>query len=531
MKKLFFVLVLFFSGYYLVDAKTFYSDFSDYSEFSEGFVKESDTVKVISERRYKWYSKNKVLGGYYPILTTVPGFDLVLNSDSYETEFSNWSNDYPGFKFYRTIETRDGYSYKDQRKTRYIRFHDLRGSKGFLYISELAVVIDGVYVNYDVFYGGNDLDTKKINDLNYDDRTNGVKNGDGFMIDLKQYVNASDIVLKLYLYDEGISAKNINAYFTHDRSFISDRLAELNIINYFTSKADDKISPIIYTGKDYIYRSFYDESIFTMEYPMEMPGRVINKVSQYRYKDTLFRYYRLDSLYELGYFKENPGNFIRDDSQFKDFYSYKKRDKFVLSKDLLITSYDQNLRDFIVSTTVPTVKIDSDLNIHKNGFYVVDYILPFKTVSTVVCVNILQNDINELHDKLRDVNELLVAKKMELAKIKIDATDLKSDFNAVLKNNPNISLEIIKNYEDKISALKNNINSLIEDIDGLNRNRHSYVKKLKSFKKIKDEKVLKINTSNTTFHQGYLRTWLLIIFIILICLFGLRYIFSKKMSH
>lgn len=532
MRKLFFITILFLFNTSLVKAEVFYSPYSDYSEYSEQIISASDTVSVKKERRYKWYKESKILGEYHPINSIVENYPEIDENDFYEMEFSDWSTANPGFNFYRVIESRKVFEYKDPLPIKYIHFYDLKGGNGYLNISELEIFNNDEKINYTVLNMDNDF-KNKINDGNYYDDNNRIINNSKIAINLNGEYNIKNLKIKIYLYDETTEQKDIKAKFTYDQNFNSYALASLYLIHLFTHNNVSEIEPFIYKYEDCrIFKALYGEASYSVNYPEEKEGRIIKSVTQYRYKDTLFRYYRIDRDYLVDYYKDNPNDYIKDSSKYKDYYCYKKRDKIVISDDLTFTDYDRKLKDLILKTTNDDIKIESNFNIKKNGQYKVKIILPFMVITKTVKVDILENTINEVNDKLLQIEKEEKKIQEQLEKKSEELIDLKKE----LKNleNGDADLNTINEYKDKILILDEHIKYLINKINQLDQERIKYNKKLKELLNKKQEKNIvnkKENNKENYILVEKLKNWLWLIIVILFSLLLFKIIRTKKLSY
>lgn len=524
MKKLFLGLILFLSNVSLIRAETFYSSYSDYSAYTDQAITASDTVSVKKERRYKWYKDNKILGDYHPLASVVPDYPEVDTEDYYETKFSDWSKENPGFKYYRVVETRNIYEYKDPLPIRYIHFFNLHGSAEYLYLSELEIYASGQKIDYSSDYDANFITKLKNNVFDGD---NKIDSKSQFTIDLNDYYNVKDIVIKLYLYDTTKEKIYINLKFTNESDFNSYIFAVVSYVHRLNNSDLNSLLPIIYQDGNFGYRTpQYGEVKYSLEYPEKIAGRVINEVTQYRYKDTLFRYYKINRDYLVDYYKDNPGDYTKDSEQYKDYYCYKKRDKVVIDDNLLFTDYERKVEDLVLETTNNNIKIDTNLDINKNGQYKVKFILPFMTIEKVVKVDILQNEINATNEKLLAIEKQLKAEKNNLIKSKEELLKL----NQELESSNEIDEEKVKDYETKVLALEDNIKNLIEKINQLDQRRIKYNNKLKELLKKKDEQTLvKPNYDYDIFANLKLWLWLLILLILILLI--LKIIKTKKLSY
>lgn len=88
-----------------VFAKTYYSDYSEFTEYSIERVESSDIVNVESKKIYNKYF-DVAEGGYY-LMGENPSYYPYINVNIYKsTEFTEWSTVYPEDKYSRIIEHR-----------------------------------------------------------------------------------------------------------------------------------------------------------------------------------------------------------------------------------------------------------------------------------------------------------------------------------------------------------------------------------------------------------------------------------------
>ena len=520
MKKLLVVWLFFFSALISVEAETFYSNYSDYSEYSDEKVEDSDIVEVKTERRYKWYQDNKILGAYYPLSTNVSGYPEVDTSDFCEGEFSDWSINKPTFKNYRVIETREVYEYKDLLKARYIHFYNVRG--GNLSIGEIEIFNQDQKIDYDIINDDSDF-SNRLHDGKYDDFTNTSINN-RISIYLKGEYDPKNIVIKIYLYDTTEQTKYVNVKFTNEANYSSYSLANLSMLHWFNCSYTSTYQVQTYEGKDYAYKPVkYSEPKYSEEKPEEQEGRIMGIVTQYRYKDTLFRYYRIDRVYCDGYFKENPGNYQKDENNYKDFYSYRIRDKVVIDDNLVFDNYDRTLNDLILETTTNDIKIMSEFNIHKNGEYQVKFVLPFQTITKIVKVDILDNQINEVNDLLLATEKNLKEKRQELKQKKHQLSELKEELEKL--KTEDVDIELIKQYEQKVGIMEMQVSELINKINQLDQAKKNYNDQLETLLDQRKKQDIDYSFIN------YIKYWLWLIILILIIIITYHIIKTKKMSY
>ena len=510
MKKIFFIWLIFLSFITLVKAETIYSDYSKCSGFTDEKVDESDTVKVLTERRYKYYSEEKILGDYYKAATIVKEFPQMDLDDYYETEFSNWSNINPGFSYGRIIETRKVYEIKDRVMAHYLQLYNVTG--GNLSVKELEIYYKDKKIDYRVI-NENDFGLR-LHDNNYSDTTNN-NIPSLTTINLKNDYNPEDITIKAYLYDNTENTKYFYAKFTSDEDVNSYTYAILTMMHWFNNSVSSNNEPFIYTTKDYAYKSPKYVISYSENEPISKDNRTFSLIEQYRYKDTLYRYYLIENKYLEGYYKDNPGNYLKDEKQYKDYYCFKTRDKVVLNSNLEITNYNQGLDDLIISSTTDNINIDGEFNINKNGNYKVNVILPFKTITKTIKVNILQNEINETNEKLLVIEKKLKESKELLNTKKADLKNLKEKLNQ-----SELSKSDIKKYHKQIKTLETDVDGLLKKIDTLESKKEKYNEQMNNLLKEKNYSIL-----------DNLKWWLWLVIIVLAIIITIMVLRLRKMSY
>ena len=95
-----------------------YTDYSEFSEFSEEVIKEDDLTDVKSERRYKYYKLNKILGPY--VESPSEKYPYLDDEDYIYTNYSEVSPIKPEDKEGRIIEEVGSYKYKRVKDINYI---------------------------------------------------------------------------------------------------------------------------------------------------------------------------------------------------------------------------------------------------------------------------------------------------------------------------------------------------------------------------------------------------------------------------
>ena len=122
-----------------VSAKTYYSNYSDYS-YQEQKVESNDTTKVEKVQLYKWYHEN-VIYGDYEIIQPEKTYDL---NDFIEKE-SDWENEKPEELNYRKILERTIYNYKRVKPIKYVYIEGISNTAD---ISEIEILKNKKLVDF-----------------------------------------------------------------------------------------------------------------------------------------------------------------------------------------------------------------------------------------------------------------------------------------------------------------------------------------------------------------------------------------------
>lgn len=482
MKKILWLIFLSFLIVTNVDAKVYYSDYSDFSQFQEEEVFPSDTVDVIKEKMYLWYKNVNKLGDY-KLYNNVDSF----SNDCYMTEFTDWSNqkiDNAGYNY----EERNAYYYTMAKGIRYIHLYNLQGSYGSFRIPELDIQYKDKSIKYTYTCNGclEGFDDY-INNGIYEENESYITNGGSLIIDLgKEYpFHLIDVIF--YIFDLGNSDK------TYTIGYSTDKENLLYYKQYVLQFSDEYWSNAV---KRFHNIDEIDDSIW--KYNETYVGLrnndfVINKesIKQYRYQEKWCKVYETFKEYSE-YSKEPIEDYIyRVDDSLKYFYSYRVRDKLELDiKE--ITSKDFNLNDFIVTST-DEVLISDNINWDKNGIYNVSFKLNNINVKEEVVLNVESNTISDLNKKIKYLEEQLNKLKIEKEKSLQLQENLNKEIISLKEQLYNCSLEKEKEIQNQ-----NNLNDfytsktkeLEEDIKNLNESIGSIIKEKEN---LNNSNVLKIN--------------------------------------
>lgn len=482
MKKILWLIFLSFLIVTNVDAKVYYSDYSDFSQFQEEEVFPSDTVDVIKEKMYLWYKNVNKLGDY-KLYNNVDSF----SNDCYMTEFTDWSNqkiDNAGYNY----EERNAYYYTMAKGIRYIHLYNLQGSYGSFRIPELDIQYKDKSIKYTYTCNGclEGFDDY-INNGIYEENESYIDNGGSLIIDLgKEYpFHLIDVIF--YIFDLGNSDK------TYTIGYSTDKENLLYYKQYVLQFSDEYWSNAV---KRFHNSDEIDDSIW--KYNETYVGLrnndfVINKesIKQYRYQEKWCKVYEPFKEYSE-YSKEPIEDYIyRVDDSLKYFYSYRVRDKLELDIEE-ITSKDFNLNDFIVTST-DEVLISDNINWDKNGIYNVSFKLNNINVKEEVVLNVESNTISDLNKKIKYLEEQLNKLKIEKEKSLQLQENLNKEIISLKEQLYNCSLEKekeIQNQNNLNDFYTSKTNELEEDIKNLNESIGSIIKEKEN---LNNSNVLKIN--------------------------------------
>src|SRR5574344_2107472 len=143
MKKILFtlLLILVIPNVY---AETYYSNYGEWSNWSDSLIESDDITEVESQKRYKYYSEKTINGDYFIEGENTSEYKII-DKDHYKlSEPSQWSIDYPEKKQNRIIYKRTMYQYQKPIGINMIKISNYSFEK--LYIGEI-----NIYINNELF--------------------------------------------------------------------------------------------------------------------------------------------------------------------------------------------------------------------------------------------------------------------------------------------------------------------------------------------------------------------------------------------
>lgn len=503
MKKILWLIFLLVLGVKVEAKEVYYSDYSNFSEFQQEEVINSDIVEVEKEERYLWYKEIQEEQDYQ-----LYNLEDNFSDDCYFTEYSNWQNekiDNPGYVY----DERNVYQYKKAKSVRYIHLYNLKGSYGAFRMTELTIKVNNKEIDYKYTCEGclSGFDDY-INNGIYDENKSYINNGGSLIIDLGKQYPLNQIEVIFYIFDLGPSDKLYTIGYSTDKKDIF--IAQSYILNFADEYWDNALK-VVKKITD-LNISLQEWTTSETSYEIDDDASIVDtKVTkQYRYQEKWCKVYQKKKEYYQEYSNKAIDDYIyRDEESKKTFYRYRTRDK--LEIDVYdITDENFDLNNFIVTST-DEVEITNNIDWNKNGIYDITFTLNDLIVTKSVNLNIDSNTIDELEKEILILEQQIFNLEEDLKKqkkyyeeqleiLEEKLNNCQSDNNCLKEILEEKEL-IIKNQEeqlislnDKINQLQAEINSKIDEIIYLNQNNELLKDKIT---KLNEEIIkLKNNTSN-----------------------------------
>ena len=446
-----------------VDAKVYYSDYSEYSQFQEEEVTATDTIDVIKEERYLWYKNNEVLKDYQ----LYNEYDK-FSDDCYLTEYSGWMNqkfDNIGYIY----ETRNKYKYTLAKGIRYIHLYNLQGSYGSFRIPELEIKYNNQSLNYTYTCNGclEGFDDYIHNGI-YEENESYITNGGSLIIDLGKIYPIHLIETNFYIFDLGPSDKIYTIGYSTDKKNI------FYSKNYNLQFSDEYWKNAVKRVHNISDLSVNDWQYYETTTDFRNDDFVINQeiFNEYRYQEKWCKVYTLEKEYS-NYSKEPIGDYIyKEEESLKYFYSYRTRDKIDIELKE-ITNKDFDLNNFINFST-GKVTITDNIDWNKNGTYDIQFKLNDLIIKEKVTLNIEENTIFSLEEQIKEYQNKIKNLEEQLNKCNLDKECLNKKVNELTNEITTLNNKL-KEKEEEISSLnklndfnKTRITDLENDIKELN---------------------------------------------------------------
>ena len=400
-------------------AKTYYGEYGEYTSYSEEKISASDIVKVESKNFYHAYTE-KISYEYLED-------SLYEKTGNYSTEYSSWNTNRNMLNTNYAIEECSVYTYKAFKELKYFYLKNLSGK----------IHIDSIEVY--------DTNTEELLIQN-DDFV--MYSNDTFIFHIDKEYSLANLKINLFIDKEAPKDAQLTLSMNNEGDPFSNKI----LVQTLQDRSNNK-------NIDFTINNFsnVDEILlnttFTSYCDKNVNGKILNESPIYRNIFIKYEYKVITKEYLDLYIDEVTTNYMIDYNDYKTYYRYKIRDKVVLNDNMLIENKDVNLNNFILESTLNDIKITSDLNLNINGIYDINFILPFKTISTTVKVDIKENYLNALKLQEQYVDYLVDAAEtanysanQKNLEIKENITDSTKEINRLK--------EEINNYKSKIKILE-----------------------------------------------------------------------------
>lgn len=503
MKKMIWLIFLFFP-ILEVNAETYYSDY----QISDEILELSDTVKIDEVKLYKWYEVGQATK-----------YSLAEGDDGYNcnTITTNWQSEKREANESRIEEESKFFEYKLSNGVRYIHLTDLNGSYGALRITELSVTIDGEEIPYTYECDGCQPGFKQhINNGIWDENESYITNGGSLIIDLRSEYPASKINLTMYLFDLGSENKTYTIAFSTNKW---DLYINKSYSHTFNDIHWENALRLDYSVSSFNTGDWY--TTITTNGSVDEDYVVSKKYvsSHYRYKE-LWCYYDYEANnYFDGYYENAPSEEAIKTEEYILDNRYYTRDKITIQDDIVLTSLDDNIEDYIESTTDYDLEYNFDKTV--NGTYPITIKTPYMTINKDVKVLNKDTLIKDQEKEIETLKKENLTNQNSISQLQDNNKAYRDKIDELLKVNEklNTDLKLVINheqeltdyYDNKVIACANDKELLDKQINDLNNEIKALEEKLTSTNN-KDgiDYLLKIK------RQDIVDNWYLIILIILL---------------
>lgn len=445
----------------------YYSRYSDFKNYEEKIVIDSDLINIVKKRMFKYFWEEKT-GDYFLINENPSSYPYLDESNYIIKSFTDWDYFIPEEKINRVVESKDIYQYREMKEVRYIHFNNFLGGNNRLNITEIKVMAGDNVVNYSVYCEGcnNNFNTYVNNFIVHEVKSHVSL--DGYIrLDLNDYYPLDSLKVYVYFFDDTTFEKRISIYYTRDEELQFDGNTNIyahNLVrSFFTHKSNDEIHELVFDINFVLFKNPEFTELKYSEHPVNSSKtRSVNKTKLYRYQDTYFYYYDLIKNYLDGYYESNP-DYIKDENNYIDYLIYQTRDRLIIDKDIIINNDNITVDDFIKSTS--SYEILGDIDYSKNGVYQIKVLFDNLEIDRSVYVDKREN-INEENNILED-ESLTVVKKQSDKFDKKNKNEIKVSNKNNEKGEENLKYTnyfikeesekpVINNYTDKIIVNEKN---------------------------------------------------------------------------
>lgn len=421
MKKTVFFLFIFFIGLVNVSAKTYYSDYEEYTKEQDEIVEASDTMRIEEVKVYQAYKKSFE----YEYLEEN---NLYESTGNYIKNVREWIKNKDDLSNEMPYEEGTAYTYRPYIGYKYYYIKNLSNTK---------VAFDNIRIY-----------NKKTNETIYKIDKMIYEVNDIFCLNIENKVSILNLEVELDIPNELLNNIKLEFGIMEQVMFNSPKMITGTLT---TNKKDNHIKVKTDNYSDAFANTFYILINETNDDDLLSGTMTVyrNYEIKYEYKIPIIEYQDL-------FLEEANEEYEIDKEKYKYIYKYKKRDKFELNDELIITDKETKLTDFILYSTTDDIKITSNINYGINGKYKVNFILPFKTISKDIIVDIKENYINTI--KYQDNLIQSLNEKVDRANYQVDKKNLET--KSILEEKVELEKEIndqdkyIKNLEEEKTDIK-----------------------------------------------------------------------------
>ncbi len=358
MKKIF-LIIIFILSIENVSAKTYYTEYSNFSDYSTNYIESSDITLVEEAKFYKYYNE-EIVGDYY--MTTPTGY--ILNNNNFKIIESEYSKELPFSLENREIIEKEFYYYSKLKGVSFIHLTNLVNFD----INKIEVFYNDEIIDYEI----KELENEYTIDLKNEYDPNNLKI-------LFNFNESNDVVFEIIL----------------NNSEVPDSIFYKNKYMY----------QLVFG--DVTYSDFYlvNKEITTSreEYVRELNNETLEIKTEYKTIDTYFYCYKINKIYS-DYLEVNT-NYQYKSNDYITYYRYKTRDKIEIMDDIVITDKNYNLLDYINSTNLD-IGVFNYIDINKNGEYKITYKVDENYYDALV--NVLIDENVEVIEKIEPENSFSV---------------------------------------------------------------------------------------------------------------------------
>ncbi|MEG0138144.1 MAG: hypothetical protein RR708_04095 [Bacilli bacterium] len=348
MKKTIILLLLLFIV--PVKAETYYSEYTDFSEYQDEEIKEDNLTLVEKVELYKAYKEN-ISYEYHDAEENFNG----LFTGNQTSKIVGWTLTKP--KYF--VDEQYIYHYRKLLKNRYLEFKIT------------------TYYPLKITLNGSTFVITPKTPLIY-------KIPDNISLkELKIEANASVSLLPLPNKGVDVTLKS------RDKTLNLTRIVDRgNYILGDNNEAND----------------LFEDEITKTESRSEVKGPVLGTEKLYLRQKIYFQYEVRKNNYEDFYLKEETIDFKIDKEKKKNQYRFKTRKDVTIEDNIILKDYKDDPLDFVKSDL--EVTYTSNLDKLVNGKYVINFITPFKVIKKDIIVDIKENYVNLIKEQNKVLNDL-----------------------------------------------------------------------------------------------------------------------------